>query len=117
MAIFSKRSLEGYAEINHSDSPGISPEYLHRNGITNAPAVGRGQCFKSALVVCHCCQRDIILNPDRSRERAYCMVHDAYLCDECGAAQKAGALCIPFSQRFEHWVDCAAKGLPIVIDP
>lgn len=114
MAVFSKRSLEGYAQIDHRDSPGISAEFVHKHKL-DAPAVPAGVHYESAFVVCHCCQNDILLHPDRSRERGYCRKHDAYLCDNCATAQKAGADCIPFSQRFEQWFEMACKGLPLPI--
>jgi hypothetical protein len=113
--VSSKRRYEGYAEIDHRESPGITPEFMRKNHL-EMPAVPGGQILKTAFVVCHCCLRDIILNPDRSRERGYCSKHDAYLCDDCGAAQKAGAVCIPFKQRFDQWYDALVKGLPIHVD-
>jgi hypothetical protein len=107
-----KRSREAYVIIDHRASPGISPEYLHANGI-GGPAVGAGQTFESAMISCHCCTRDVILNPNRTRERAWCMVHDAYLCDECDAVRKSRGECVSFQQKWDSWVERALKGLPI----
>ena len=98
MAMFSKRSLEGVILIDHRNSPGISEEFIRKNNL-DAPAVGAGKTFESALVNCHSCSRDVVLNPNRSRDRAYCFIHDAYLCDQCAAAQRAGAVCVPYRER------------------
>lgn len=104
----SKRSREAYILIDHRNSPGITPEFLRANKI-DAPAVGAGVTFESAISVCHCCQRDIILNPDRTRERAWCMSHDAYLCDECDGARASGADCVPFEKKLNTLWDTICK--------
>lgn len=96
----SKRSKEAYLLIDHRNSPGLSAEFMHAHGLSG-PAVGAGQTFESAMVVCHCCGADVVLNPNRSRDREWCMAHDAYLCDPCGAARKAGAECVPYARKIE----------------
>jgi hypothetical protein len=107
--MLSKRSQEAYILIDHRNSPGISPEFVRANGL-DAPAVGAGQTFESAMVVCHCCQADVVLNPNRTRERAWCWKHDAYTCDNCAAAQKAGAECVPAEKRYEQIWDKINRG-------
>lgn len=94
----SKRSQEGYVLIDHRNSPGITPEFLAANRI-DAPAVGAGQVFESALSVCHGCGAQIILNPNRSRPREWCMVHDGYLCDSCAVTRKLTGSCVPLRER------------------
>lgn len=94
----SKRSDEGCVLIDHRNSPGISAEFIKANNL-DAPAVGAGQVFESSIVVCHGCGRDIILNPNRSREREWCREHDAYLCDGCGLTRKLTGSCVPLKKR------------------
>lgn len=106
--MLSKRSREAYILIDHRNSPGITPEFLKANNI-DAPAVGAGMTFESAVSVCHCCQRDIILNPNRTRERAWCMLHDAYLCDECDVARTSGTDCVPFEKKLSQLWDKISK--------
>jgi hypothetical protein len=93
-----KRTNEAYVLIDHRNSPGISQEFVHKNRL-DAPAVGSGQVFESAIVVCHCCGGDIILNPNRSRQREWCMVHDAYLCDRCALTRKLTGECVPLQKK------------------
>lgn len=112
MPVFSKRSLEGVVLIDHRDSPGITPQFAQANKV-KGPVVGKNTTYESAFVVCHSCCRDVVLNPNRSRERAYCWAHDAYLCDECGAAQKAGAVCISYSQRLAQAYEKIIRGLTV----
>lgn len=96
-----KRSEEGVVLIDHRNSPGITPEFIRANKL-DAPAVGAGQTFESALSVCHHCNADVILNPNRTRERGWCWSCDHYICDGCNAARKAGAACVPFKRKLER---------------
>ena len=93
-----KRSDEAYILIDHRNSPGISHEFVAANNI-DVPAVGAGQVFESAMATCHCCGGDIILNPNRSRPREWCMQHDAYMCDRCGLTRKLTGSCVPLTKR------------------
>lgn len=93
-----KRSNEAYVLIDHRNSPGISQEFIHKNRL-DAPAVGAGQTFESAIAVCHGCGGDIILNPNRTREREWCMEHDAYLCDSCALRRKVTGSCVPLQKK------------------
>lgn len=93
-----KRSEEAYVLIDHSNSPGITPEFVHANNL-DAPAVGAGQVFESAVAVCNHCLADVVLNPNRTREREWCYTCDRYICDACGAAKKAGAGCVPAEKK------------------
>lgn len=98
----SKRSNEGYICIDHRNSPGITGEYLAQHNMKETPLVGKGQTYESAVLTCHGCQGDIIINPARTRDRAWCRVHDAYLCDNCDARRAAaGGICKSLSQIIE----------------
>jgi hypothetical protein len=83
-----KRSQEAYLLISHQNSPGITPEFMRANNLPG-PAVGAGEVFESAMVVCAHCHNDVVLNPDRSRDREWCRKCDAYICDDCGLVMKA----------------------------
>jgi hypothetical protein len=93
-----KRSNEAYLLIDHRNSPGISQEFVAKNHL-DVPAVGAGQVFESAITVCHACGGDIILNPNRTREREWCMEHDAYLCDGCALRRKLAGTCVPLQKK------------------
>ncbi len=131
----SKRSREAYLMIDHRNSPGISPEFLRANNLDarerlipgvahakdhlrannlDAPAVGAGVTFESAVAVCHSCGGDVILNPDRSRPRAWCMKHDAYLCDPCEALRSSGQDCVPYEQKLTELWDGISNGRPLL---
>ena len=96
-----KRSNEAYVLIDHRYSPGISQEFVAANKL-DVPAVGAGQVFESAIAVCHACGADIILNPNRTRQREWCMEHDAYLCDRCALRRKLTGTCVPLRKKLEE---------------
>ena len=84
-----KRSNEAYILIDHRNSPGITPEFARANGL-NGPAVPAGKIFESAMNICAHCGADVILNPNRLREREWCRKCDAYICDGCALIIKTG---------------------------
>ena len=97
--------------IDHRDSPGISADFAADN---NLPVgVQGGQLFESAIAVCHHCGSDVLLHPDRSRPREWCRKCDAYICDNCGAAAKAGAPHVTYMQQFEDAYEEIARNLYI----
>ena len=80
--IFSKRSLENELIVDHRDSPGL-----------DKPGQGAGTLFESATITCSRCQKQIILNPDRSRSRGYCRKCDHNVCDRCSLLLKLNHEC------------------------
>jgi hypothetical protein len=85
----SKKDQTGELVIDHRNSPGISLEWAAAVGISG-PIVGAGKTFESGLKNCTHCGGDVIMNPMRQREREWCRVCDAYICDNCGLLRKLG---------------------------
>jgi len=79
-SLFSKRSIEGYLTID--------------NSLAEGPAGKR----EYATLTCSHCQQQVLKNPDRTRERAYCRRCDRYLCDACGVLALQTIGCKPFKQ-------------------
>lgn len=90
--MLTKRSLEGYLLIDHSQSPG-------------AGQVPAGRKFESATVTCSHCHRIVVLNPDRSRERHHCRRCDHYICDWCAAAGE----CQPMNKTLDRLQEQASR--------
>ena len=99
--MFNRRSLEGYLMIDHRESPGLDHPTM---------PIGKETFFESATINCSHCERMVVLNPQRTRERAYCPKCDAYLCDACGAERVRTGVCKPFKQVIDEFIDAAAKG-------
>ena len=96
--LFSKRSLEGYLLIDHRAGDGLSCDLVQKSGLDTMP-LRLGSVFESATLTCSHCQRQVILRPDRSRERGYCPKCDHFVCDRCEVIRIAnGGACRTFKQ-------------------
>jgi hypothetical protein len=93
---FSKRSLEGYLLVDHRGTVGVDG--------------GRGALFESPTVTCSHCQRQVVLNPSRTRDRGYCPKCDHYVCDACEAVRVAsGGACRTFKQIMDDYEKAVLK--------
>ena len=82
----SKDRREGYLLIDNRCAP---------------PEPGIPRYLEAATSRCGHCERQIIRNPARMRERASCSRCDTYICDDCAiVARSAG--CKPFSAVIEE---------------
>ncbi len=63
--------------VDHRASPGLPDD----------PLMGEGQLFETKTNHCSHCGTVVIMNPLRTRERAYCRSCDKYICDNCGIEQ------------------------------
>ncbi len=92
----SLRARTGYLEVDHRNSPGIRPEDVaHVPGLV---AVGAGQHYERDTKQCTHCQRTIVLEPLRTRERGYCPKCYHYICDHCEAIRVKSGACVPMAQ-------------------
>lgn len=115
-------SHAGYLQIDHRDSPGLSAEDVARMpGALVAPA---GTLLERDVKQCSHCQRAVVLNPDRVRQRAVCPKCHHYICDTCDVARVAsGGQCVPFLAVLDRAAEITEKflGQPdhpdAVIDP
>lgn len=105
----SKRSREGELFIDHRASPGLTVEDVA--GFA-APAVGLGQVYESAVIVCSHCQATVVLNPDRSRERGWCPKCDKYLCDACEFVRAKTFECREYARYLDNLQDQIERGGP-----
>jgi hypothetical protein len=105
----SKRDLEGYLLIDHTDSPGISAEVAAQAG-NDTLAVPAGMKFQSATINCSHCQVLVVLNPKRDRSRGYCPKCDRYICDQCEAVRVQTGVCKTFNQMVDEIIEKAVKG-------
>lgn len=104
-----KPRREGYLLIDHTFSPGITPEQMHAAGLNPAMAVGADKKGEFATLTCgHCCDI-VIVNPGRTRERAYCDRCPGYICDACGAAMAITGKCVSIDRLLDFVQDENAK--------
>src|SRR5690242_5306951 len=85
----SQRSKECYLLIDHRST--IGPDGMP------------GALQEIPLYVCSHCQAQVVVNPLRTRDRAYCPKCDHVICDKCEAARVAsGGNCRTFNQLIEE---------------
>lgn len=100
--MLSKRGQEGYLMIDNRHAPSITPEQAHATGKEIA-GVGNNGLYETATVTCSHCHAQVILRPDRTRDRGYCRKCDHYICDQCEVVRIAsGYACKPLNQLFDE---------------
>lgn len=93
-----QRSKESYLLMDNRAGPGLP---------------GVPQFLEAATFTCSHCQRIVFINPQRTRERAFCRKCDHYLCDECGIVAQQSLIHKPFAQVLDEAQELAEKGLPV----
>ncbi len=98
----------GYLTIDHRDSPGVRPEDVAH--VPGAFAVAGGQQLERDVLTCSHCQRAVILEPLRVRDRGYCQKCHHYICDQCETIRVKTGACVPMSQTMDRMQALAAHG-------
>lgn len=70
---------------------------------------GQGM-LEAATLTCSHCQRQVVRNPSRIRDRAYCPKCDHYICDDCEATRVATGVCRTFTQVLDMVETKIARG-------
>ncbi len=74
----------------------------HEGYLLNDNRVSGGACVEVPTLTCSHCHGQMILNPLRTRERAYCQKCDHGICDRCALARKLnGGECLPLNAVIE----------------
>lgn len=103
----SLRRHEGYLLVDHSASPGLTPEQERAMGMPEG--AGRG-VFEAPIYTCSHCEAGVVVNPLRTRDRSYCPKCDHIICDRCEAIRVAsGGECKTFKQVIEEVQEKAAR--------
>jgi hypothetical protein len=95
---------EGYLLIDNRESPGVSREQV---SIAGAPFVPAGMMYESAVYTCSHCQRGVVMNPDRSRERGFCRGCNHVICDSCATVMAVTLQCVPFKKIIDDAQEAA----------
>ena len=94
-------TFEGYIRIDHRDSPGFSEEdSIMRRSVL--PFAGPGQVFECATNTCSHCDRIVIRNPDRVRERGHCHACNYFICDGCATTYHLTGECRCRTKRHDE---------------
>lgn len=117
--VFSKRSFEGYLEIDNRNSPGISPELAAKNhsGVKAVLPQEANKILQQITKKCSHCPAIVVLNPKRTRARGYCPKCDGFVCDTCETNRVLTGVCRPWKQQVDEYIDAAAKGKAVNVTP
>lgn len=108
----SLRQHAGYLIVDHSESPGVSPADFPRGFPKGTVFVGKGHALEADVQMCAHCQRAVLLNPERQRQRGYCAKCDHYICDAPGCQLE----CRPIAHVLERLQNAAEKGGIVLTD-
>jgi hypothetical protein len=104
MARFSNRSLEGEILIDHRDSPGMTPAQAG-----SWLAVAGGTAYESAIYTCGHCRFMVVIEPKRTRQRAWCGACAQYLCDDCEGIRHVTLRCHSAAQRRDQCLEARER--------
>lgn len=65
--------------------------------------------FEADTYTCSHCQRVVVMNPQRKRERYKCNGCTHHICDECAARKFAGEPCRTFAQVVDETLEREAR--------
>jgi hypothetical protein len=75
----------------------------HEGYLLNDQRASGGGVVEVPTLTCSHCHKQMIVNPLRTRERAYCPKCDHSICDGCGLARKLnGGDCVPMNAVIER---------------
>jgi hypothetical protein len=97
--------LEGELLIDHRAGPGISEAIALAAGLP--VEIARQKVYESATYTCGHCQAIVVINPSRTRERAYCRGCEHIICDACSAVKARTLVCRPFQQIVDEVLTAA----------
>ena len=103
----SLRRHEGYILLDNRSNSGIPDAVVHQADLP--PGAGQGT-FEAPTYTCSHCQAIVVINPDRSRERALCRRCMHYICDGCGVKLALTRECKPFKQIADEIQEAGLKG-------
>lgn len=83
--------------IDHRFTPGLTLEQTQEL----PPGAGQG-LFEAPTITCSHCQKIVIINPLRNRERAWCRYCDHYICDPCSGILAATGVCKTYKQMLDE---------------
>ena len=101
---------EGYLMIDNRAGPGL-PEGMERLLGLAPGEFDRKGLFEAATYTCPHCQAVVVIEPKRTRERAFCASCDRRVCDDCGKEMEMTRQCRSAIRRAEQEMDRAARGL------
>lgn len=100
--------------LDHRSTQGLDEATVRQMGLPVGAGAG---LFEAPTITCNHCKTVLIVNPLRTRDRAYCRGCDHYICDPCGAARAAaGNVCTSFDSIVDQIQEAALKQTPAQVE-
>ena len=103
----SLRDQEGYLLLDHRHTLPVPDDLVKAAGLPEG--AGRG-LFEAPTFTCKHCQRVVVMNPNRTRERHFCRGCNHLICDGCAAIKAATLQCRTFDQMVEETLNLSSGG-------
>lgn len=101
--VFRKSELDGEVVIDHRESPGFTEKEAVAAGRTVLLDFGLPKIFKQRTFTCSHCDRIVVRNPFRTRNRFECPQCDRYICDDpCAVLFKLDGTCRCRAKRIDE---------------
>lgn len=102
----SLKNHEGYLYIDNRNSPGVPDSQMIPLGYV--AGAGKG-LYESATYTCSHCNRVVVIEPKRTRERGYCRKCSSRVCDPCTAIMASTLECRTMKQVIDEALELAVK--------
>ena len=102
--MFSRRETEGYVLIDHRDSMGLTEAERIEARLSPLMPIGKGQRLEAPTFCCSHCDRIVVMNPLRNRERGLCFKCDRMICDACVTVQAISGACNSRQKRIDEFL-------------
>lgn len=101
----SLRSHEGYIYVDNRNAPVDDATMVAAGYPVGA---GRGM-YESATYTCSHCNRVVVIEPKRTRERGYCRKCSQRICDPCNELKAKNFECITVKEIIDHVQESAER--------
>lgn len=97
---------EGYVFIDNRNSPGVDDAAMANLGYPTG--AGKG-LYESATYTCSHCNSIVVIEPKRTRERAFCRGCGQKICDACGVIRARTLTCASMERRISEMQEADVK--------
>ena len=95
--------------LNDMQPRGLGYVEIDQRAVGGELPPGTAPYFEADTYTCRHCERVVILNPARVRERYKCNGCSHHICDDCAAKRAMGENCKPYVQQVEENLELAAR--------
>ena len=93
------KQREGWLLVDNRHAA-VPMEVIAASGQRNVVG-GSARLLEVATLTCSHCQTQLIRNPERMRDRAWCSRCDKYVCDGCKYIVDKTGVCVPMAKFIE----------------